>query len=82
MQEFWEKKPLHMKRDDPEYYKTLFSTKTLDKVFKQKRNCLKSCAPLYQILREQRVVFGKNLDVTSYSDGKRETHNPGGRVEF
>jgi len=61
--EFWEKKPLHMKRDDPEYYKTLFSTKALDK-----------------ILREQRVVFGKNLDVTSYSDGKRETHNPGGRV--
>ena len=31
-QEFWEKKPLHMKRDDPEYYKTLFSTKALDKV--------------------------------------------------
>merc|ERR1712212_195211 len=61
--EFWEKKPLHMKRDDPEYYKTLFSTKALDK-----------------ILREQRAVFGKNLDVTSYSDGKRETHNPGGRV--
>ena len=29
-----------------------------------------------QILREQRVVFGKNLDVTSYTDGKRETHNP------
>ena len=61
--EFWEKNPLHIKRDDPEYYKTLFSTKALDK-----------------ILREQRVVFGKNLDVTSYSDGKRETHNPGGRV--
>ena len=32
LQEFWEKKPLHMKRDDPEYYKTLFSTKALDKV--------------------------------------------------
>jgi len=26
------------------------------------------------------VVFGKNLDVTSYTDGKRETHNPQGRV--
>jgi len=61
--EFWEKKPLHLKRDEPEYYKSLFSTKALDK-----------------ILREQRVVFGKNLDVTSYSEGKRETHNPGGRV--
>jgi len=61
--DYWEKKPLHIKRDDATYFKTLFSTKALDK-----------------ILREQRVVFGKNLDVTSYSDGKRETHNPGGRV--
>jgi len=62
-QEYWEKKPLYVERNEEAYFKTLFSTKVLDK-----------------ILREQRVVFGKNLDVTSYSDGKRETHNPGGRV--
>jgi len=62
-QEFWEKKPLHIKKNDPVFFKTLFSTKALDK-----------------IIREQRVEFGKNLDVTSYSDGKRETHNPQGRV--
>ena len=31
-QEFWEKKPLHIRRDDPAYFKTLFSTKALDKV--------------------------------------------------
>jgi len=60
--DIWEKKPLHIRRSDPTYYKTVFSTKALDK-----------------ILREQRVVYGKNLDVTSY-DGKRETHNPEGRV--
>jgi len=60
--DYWEKKPLHLKRSDPSYYKSVFSTKALDK-----------------ILREQRVLYGKNLDVTSY-DGKRETHNPEGRV--
>jgi len=61
--DYWEKKPLHIKRPtDRNYYKGTFSTKALDK-----------------ILREQRVLYGKNLDVTSY-DGKRETHNPEGRV--
>jgi lysine-specific demethylase/histidyl-hydroxylase NO66 len=32
------------------------------------------------MLRHKNVLFGKNLDVTSYSDGKRETHNPEGRA--
>lgn len=32
--EFLEKKPLRVKRDDPEYYKTLFTTKALDRVIK------------------------------------------------
>ena len=60
--DYWEKKPLHIKRSDPAYYKSVFSTKAFEKV-----------------IREQRVLYGKNLDVTSY-DGKRETHNPVGRV--
>jgi len=60
--DYWEKKPLLLKRKDPAYFKSLFSTKALDR-----------------IIREQRVLYGKNLDVTSY-DGKRETHNPEGRV--
>ena len=63
--EYWEKKPLLIKRpENRDRYKkaNLFSTKALDK-----------------ILREQRVLYGKNLDVTSY-DGQRETHNPEGRV--
>ncbi|KAM4771860.1 ribosomal oxygenase 1-like [Rhinophrynus dorsalis] len=33
-----------------------------------------------RILREDNVQFGVNLDVTSYTDGKRETHNPPGRA--
>ncbi|XP_074853215.1 ribosomal oxygenase 1 [Carettochelys insculpta] len=32
------------------------------------------------ILRDNDVQFGVNLDVTSYVDGKRETHNPNGRA--
>ena len=26
------------------------------------------------------LQFGRNLDVTTYTDGKRETHNPAGRA--
>ncbi|XP_056423466.1 ribosomal oxygenase 1 isoform X2 [Hyla sarda] len=33
-----------------------------------------------RILREENVQFGVNLDVTSYTDGVRETHNPPGRA--
>ncbi|OCT79861.1 ribosomal oxygenase 1 [Xenopus laevis] len=33
-----------------------------------------------RILREDNVQFGVNLDVTSYTDGNRETHNPPGRA--
>ncbi|XP_075720538.1 ribosomal oxygenase 1 [Rhinoderma darwinii] len=33
-----------------------------------------------RILREDNVQFGVNLDVTSYTDGVRETHNPPGRA--
>uniref|UniRef100_A0A8D0G785 Bifunctional lysine-specific demethylase and histidyl-hydroxylase n=1 Tax=Sphenodon punctatus TaxID=8508 RepID=A0A8D0G785_SPHPU len=32
------------------------------------------------ILRDSDVQFGVNVDVTSYVDGKRETHNPVGRA--
>ena len=58
----WEKRPVHIQRNQKGYYKSLFSTKAFD-----------------SILREQNVIYGKNLDVTSY-DGKRETHNPVGRA--
>ncbi len=40
-----------------------------------------STAEFDKILRSSRVYFGKNLDVTSYSDEEgRETHNPVGRA--
>jgi hypothetical protein len=34
-------------------------------------------AALEKVVREQRVLYGKHMDITSY-DGKRETHNPAG----
>lgn len=32
------------------------------------------------MLRKENIKFTKNLDITSYTDGKRETHNPVGRA--
>jgi len=34
------------------------------------------------LMDEWMLILVVNLDVTSYSDGKRETHNPGGRVHL
>ncbi|KAK7134014.1 hypothetical protein R3I94_015764 [Phoxinus phoxinus] len=59
----WEKKPMLIQRQNPDYYKGLFSTAEFD-----------------QILRNDDVQYGVNLDVTSYTNGKRETHNPPGRA--
>ncbi|NWI21302.1 RIOX1 oxygenase, partial [Crypturellus soui] len=39
-----------------------------------------STAELDAILRSGRVRFGTHLDVTSYAEGVRETHNPAGRA--
>ncbi|XP_050993815.1 ribosomal oxygenase 1 [Labeo rohita] len=59
----WEKKPILIQRQNPDFYKGLFSTAEFD-----------------QILRNDDVQYGVNLDVTSYTNGKRETHNPPGRA--
>lgn len=60
----WEKKPLHIKRNGNQQY--------YKHIFSTKS--------FDEILRSQNVQYTKNLDVTSYSDGKRETHNPEGRA--
>lgn len=39
-----------------------------------------STAELDRILREEDVQYGVNLDITSYTNGMRETHNPPGRA--
>ncbi|KAG8011429.1 Ribosomal oxygenase 1 [Nibea albiflora] len=39
-----------------------------------------STAEFDRILRQEDVQYGVNLDVTSYANGTRETHNPPGRA--
>ncbi|XP_022096693.1 ribosomal oxygenase 1-like [Acanthaster planci] len=39
-----------------------------------------SCEELHNILRENDLQFTTNIDVTTYSEGKRQTHNPVGRA--
>lgn len=59
----WEKKPLHIARKKPNYYKEIISTPVID-----------------DMLRNENIQFTKNIDVTSYINNKRETHNPEGRA--
>lgn len=59
----WEKKPLHIARKKPNYYKEIISTPIID-----------------DMLRSENIQFTKNIDITSYISGKRETHNPEGRA--
>ena len=56
------------------FFGLLINARTLNKFFL-------FCSGLEKILREQRVLYGKNLDITSY-DGERETHNPAGRFSL
>ncbi|XP_011877058.1 PREDICTED: bifunctional lysine-specific demethylase and histidyl-hydroxylase NO66 isoform X2 [Vollenhovia emeryi] len=59
----WEKTPVYVKRDQPNYYRHIVSTPLLD-----------------EVLRKNHILFTKHIDITSYSGGVRETHNPPGRA--
>lgn len=61
MKNFWERKPLHISRQRPEIYNSLGI----------------SLASFDEMLRSNVIEFTKNLDITSYVDGQRQTHNPG-----
>lgn len=63
MDQFWEKKPFLVQRNDPKYYANLLSREKID-----------------EMLRNNNIEYTKNLDVTSYREGARETHNPDGRA--
>lgn len=64
MTEKWEQQPLYIGGRDPHYYDTL-------KV---------STMAIDEMLRSQIIEFTKNLDLTSYENGERQTHNPEGRA--
>ncbi|XP_052740906.1 bifunctional lysine-specific demethylase and histidyl-hydroxylase NO66 [Bicyclus anynana] len=61
--QIWEKRPLHISRENPKYYNELISTPKID-----------------SMLRNENIQYTKNIDITSYVDKKRETHNPEGRA--
>lgn len=42
---------------------------------------LLSTSDIDTMLRTENIQFTKNIDITSYVDGKRETHNPEGRAQ-
>lgn len=43
-------------------------------------SALMSTSMIDDILRKNNILYTKNLDITSYSNGQRETHNPQGRA--
>lgn len=62
MAENFEKKPLYIERANPKHYENL-------KV---------STQSIDEMLRSNIIEFTKNIDITSYENGVRETHNPDG----
>lgn len=60
----WEKKPLYIERSNSNHYDHLNV----------------STEAIDEMLRNNYIEFTKNLDVTSYENGVRETHNPDGRA--
>lgn len=61
---YWEKRPVHICRDENRDY----------------YEGLLSTAAIDDMLRSNNILYGKNVDITSYSDGKRETLNSTGRA--
>lgn len=66
MANYWERKPLYISRESPDIYNSLGI----------------SLASVDEMLRSNVIEFTKNLDITSYIDGQRQTHNPGMYLDF
>lgn len=64
MDGYWEKQVLCIKRDQSDFYSQLNV----------------SSEAIDEMLRTNTVEFTKNIDVTSYENGERQTHNPDGRA--
>ncbi|ELT93889.1 hypothetical protein CAPTEDRAFT_153587 [Capitella teleta] len=76
--ELWEKKPLMVKRRNPNYNNGWFSTQELDRILREVGAFIFE-AGFYGISQEH-LNFTENIDVVTYENGKRETHNPVGRA--
>lgn len=64
MNDYWQKQVLCINRKSSNYYNNL-------KI---------SSEAIDEMLRKNIVEFTKNIDITSYEDGQRITHNPDGRA--
>ncbi|XP_040568665.1 ribosomal oxygenase 1 [Lepeophtheirus salmonis] len=65
------------------FFKNVFEEKPLYIPRKQNRNYYKdvlSTKQFDEMLQNQRIIFGKNLDVTTFVNDKRENHAPEGRA--
>lgn len=60
----WEKKPKLIKRDDTRDY----------------YSSLLSTEMINTVVKDHYLEYTKNIDITSYREGVRETHNPEGRA--
>lgn len=64
MRDYWEKQVLCINRKSPDFYKYLHV----------------SSKAIDTMLRTNSVEFTKNIDITSYENGERQTLNPDGRA--
>ncbi|KAF5302388.1 hypothetical protein FQA39_LY10427 [Lamprigera yunnana] len=59
----WEKVPIHIQRNEKNYYQQILTTKKLQDIF-----------------LENVLLYTRNIDVVSYTNNQRETHNVEGRA--
>ncbi|CAH0682959.1 unnamed protein product [Spodoptera exigua] len=68
--------------DTDEFFNNIWEKKPLH-IARGKSNYYKdilTTPAIDDMLRNENIQFTKNIDITSYVDGKRETHNPDGRA--
>merc|ERR1712137_1752 len=62
---YWQQKPLHIQRNDSNYWQSTVPTF--------------STSEFHQALQSNELYYGKNIDVTNYTEGKRFTFNDDGK---
>ncbi|XP_071441424.1 ribosomal oxygenase 1-like [Hetaerina americana] len=65
-----------------DFFKTTWEKRPLHimRHFRNYYSSLLSTKKIDLMLRKHNLQYGRDLDITSYTDGKRETHNPVGRA--
>ena len=76
--QYWEKKPLLVKRHQKNYYKQLLTTEIMDDILHKVSASINGPETLTQL--QNYLKFTTNVDVAVYEDGERKTLNPDGRA--